>query len=77
MPDIQLKRTTNSKSVGSMPTNFDKIKEMNIDEMTLLLEIMFSAETHCGRYTGTCHDCPLYSLCLTHDIKQWLESEAK
>lgn len=60
-----------------MPTNFDKIKEMNIDEMTSLLEIMFSAKTDCSRYVKSCDDCPLFSLCSTHDIKQWLESEAK
>lgn len=54
-------------------TNFDKLKNMNFDQMLEFLSDIGNCETCSRRGYESCTDV---SDCKTH-IKEWLESEAE
>ena len=52
--------------------NFEKIKQMNIDEMAKFI----SSETTTCKY-GDCYDCEVDTDGCINGIKKWLESEVE
>lgn len=60
-------------------TNFEKIKQMSVEEIVVLLDSM-----QCRCYSNDCQNCPIYKIadtprkrCMPQDIMNWLESEVQ
>lgn len=58
-------------------TNYERIKQMSIEEMVVFLDKM-----QCQCMSEDCGDCPIYKInslphynCSPQDIMKWLESE--
>lgn len=59
-------------------TNFEKIKQMSIDEMAQFLFVhQFSKCNDCGYYQKQCSGKYFDDKSCTMGIKHWLESEAE
>lgn len=62
-----------------MTINFEKIKQMNIDEMAKAIELLRLSDCGVSQsvYDNGCRHCIISKLCRVpmNRIKQWLESE--
>ena len=63
-------------------TNYERLKSMSIEEMTLFLSKVLDCCRDCIEDRSACDkECPMYSynrtndICVDYDIKDWLESE--